>query len=683
MQKIDCIKYKPSDIEIVPSQKQNSPTGTSPEIQKSISFKDYTLPRVLDEQYESLLAIRGFDKIVRLWHIGRLPNAVIEGSLKLYLCPYCGKYKTYESLRIDHIIPVKIYTKYKIYLAGKRAAKKSLTRAKKELNDILKWSKFFKESPSAPHGSSLSECEVNNQSEKEGISTEEECYYGEESPKDGNNKNLASITEIELEQDGPLSTHDENYIQEIDSDAEEHYTDIDKMNLTDDDICWEEAYYAALFVIGGTRLDRGAKFPGRNEIVRFFREDKGFSKIENFDALSKKAASNKKNLILCCHSCNSEKGGDFEDAERYIKAAINNTTDASRALQAKLSSISKIYDNIKSLNRLSKATKATKAKEATAKIRSDYLDEIESSIKELQKKKFKKSEEDIDFSKKLYDITATNILLTYQDEIDKYNRESVNYSVVIKKQDTSWLNEYIEKNDLYRSKSFGFNSLSQPDLEKKLNRTRSINFKPVNEKYIKTKDFIPKPHVLAELTEYEIVSLKEMLSWELPCDYSVKYYEGRVCFYCLGIYEIECFEIDHINSDLKESNSGYADPDRFYTAMNNFPSNLIPICKTCNTTKGKQKLLSQYRGKVLLNYLFDIRNSSLNRYGFVESLNIENGENITFEKAMSYRDELLRSNFNHDLTIKKLGEIPDFMELKDRLNAKRKKPLFSRQDPEK
>jgi 5-methylcytosine-specific restriction endonuclease McrA len=57
--------------------------------------------------------------------------------------------------------------------------------------------------------------------------------------------------------------------------------------------------------------------------------------------------------------------------------------------------------------------------------------------------------------------------------------------------------------------------------------------------------------------------------------------EGRLCFYCLGLFRKQAFQIDHINpaSQRSETPSVYSDP-----------TNLIPVCRTCNTGKGIKSL---------------------------------------------------------------------------------------------
>ena len=52
--------------------------------------------------------------------------------------------------------------------------------------------------------------------------------------------------------------------------------------------------------------------------------------------------------------------------------------------------------------------------------------------------------------------------------------------------------------------------------------------------------------------------------------------EGRLCFYCLGLLKKQAFQLDHIHPMVGRNST-----------VSNFndPRNLIPICRTCNTTK--------------------------------------------------------------------------------------------------
>ena len=57
--------------------------------------------------------------------------------------------------------------------------------------------------------------------------------------------------------------------------------------------------------------------------------------------------------------------------------------------------------------------------------------------------------------------------------------------------------------------------------------------------------------------------------------------EGRLCFYCLGLFRKQAFQLDHINPASQRSGT---------PAVYSDPTNLIPVCRTCNTRKGIKTL---------------------------------------------------------------------------------------------
>jgi 5-methylcytosine-specific restriction endonuclease McrA len=61
--------------------------------------------------------------------------------------------------------------------------------------------------------------------------------------------------------------------------------------------------------------------------------------------------------------------------------------------------------------------------------------------------------------------------------------------------------------------------------------------------------------------------------------------EGRLCFYCLGLFKKQAFQIDHINPA-----SGRSGVPTVYSDA----TNLIPVCRSCNTAKGIKYLSTQW-----------------------------------------------------------------------------------------
>lgn len=61
--------------------------------------------------------------------------------------------------------------------------------------------------------------------------------------------------------------------------------------------------------------------------------------------------------------------------------------------------------------------------------------------------------------------------------------------------------------------------------------------------------------------------------------------ELRLCYYCLGLFKKQAFQVDHINPASMRSD---------VPAIYNDPTNLIPVCRTCNTSKSNAYLSTSW-----------------------------------------------------------------------------------------
>jgi len=78
----------------------------------------YTLPGGADvppPEIQAQYANGSFPEAVRDWHLDRIPRLTIA-AVTYILCPWCGKNKDSRSMQIDHIIPVRIYARYQLYI---------------------------------------------------------------------------------------------------------------------------------------------------------------------------------------------------------------------------------------------------------------------------------------------------------------------------------------------------------------------------------------------------------------------------------------------------------------------------------------------------------------------------------------------------------------------------------------
>ncbi|MGX9309151.1 HNH endonuclease (plasmid) [Pantoea ananatis] len=604
-----------------PEEKANLEVDTFKN-RKNVRF-EYTLPTFLEENHKSLLKISGFDKKLSLWHIERLPNVIIEGSLKLYICPYCGKKKTHESLRIDHIIPIKVYTKYKAYLASRRTAKNLISNTKALKEEILK------------HSVSVDVSLYNN------IKIDFNKYKNER------NEKLYSSEEY----NGDL----------IDSDTEVKPLSLRKENINDKTMCWEELYYAAVFANERYTKLRNQKLPVETKYVDFFAKNNNLFRDETLNDLAKKAANNSKNLIACCHSCNSSKGGEFSKAKEYIDRGINYTLE-NPGLHLKLSRIKLIYESIDKLD------DHLKEKIISEPIPNKHSEEIIKNLKKIQtdhvgNEKISAKKNDHIYMEKLYKYISQEMLFNSVGNIDRDERSGLKYSTKERKEKSK---KITMTKDLLKNNHLSDVDTMSNEQSGNMQEEKPANFNPINQMFSRTENKIQKPPILPESSSNDELRLKNILSHELSTS-EVNKYEGRVCFYCLGVYENECFEIDHINPSFKPNSQDERNtPTKklHLIARNNFPLNLIPVCKTCNATKGKNTIDFRDVEGQLLDKLINKRITSTNRYGFVDTLllNEELGK-TSFIYAKDIRTNLFESAAKFNLCRSKLKDDEAFKEL--------------------
>lgn len=86
---------------------------------------------------------------------------------------------------------------------------------------------------------------------------------------------------------------------------------------------------------------------------------------------------------------------------------------------------------------------------------------------------------------------------------------------------------------------------------------------------------------------------------------------GKICFYCLGVFESFAFEIDHISPALRINGV-----DITNNGVKNSLKNLIPVCKTCNASKSSKRLTEDLLQEFMIRrwldaYSIGMENSSL------------------------------------------------------------------------
>ncbi|MDO6406501.1 HNH endonuclease signature motif containing protein [Pantoea phytobeneficialis] len=75
---------------------------------------------------------------------------------------------------------------------------------------------------------------------------------------------------------------------------------------------------------------------------------------------------------------------------------------------------------------------------------------------------------------------------------------------------------------------------------------------------------------------------EELVNHQLRAD--LNNWTGRLCFYCLGVYQDMAFQIDHIDSRLKGRNC----------LINNTDYNLLAVCRGCNGAKSDNIITERF-----------------------------------------------------------------------------------------
>lgn len=113
-------------------------------------------------------------------------------------------------------------------------------------------------------------------------------------------------------------------------------------------------------------------------------------------------------------------------------------------------------------------------------------------------------------------------------------------------------------------------------------------------------------------------------------------FTGKLCIYCFGIYEDMTFEIDHINPGMKARS--YVQNTKASIDRSNDPTNLIAVCKSCNSAKGRTNLSQDE-----VYYTHQQEKVRRSCYHFlIEQVKKENSEGgYSLEEAMDFRSKIL------------------------------------------
>ncbi|MDW8847255.1 HNH endonuclease signature motif containing protein [Erwinia sp. MMLR14_017] len=591
----------------------------------SKTFDEYQLVEIIDKNYIDLLKIRGFEKLVGKWHKEKLPFLEITGELEFFKCPYCDRAVSAESLRIDHIIPWEVYTRYKIYLAANKKAGERASKLKRKI--------------------------IRKEAEKQPM----QARKGKSTKKNQNNINK-SIFEEDLS--------DSQYFSEPEDELENMCENILQMKPGEEDFCWLEAYYAAFLSIPGNKKGKtrsggvNEKDSGENksinpEYTAYFKINNKIFQPKDLSELKKKAANNNGNLVLCCNSCNQEKKGDFEDVREFIIRG-GNYSKGNNKLCKKFEDIESVRKKIDVLHHSVREIVVKKEKYAPY----PSGDEVNEEILKYKKQKNNSGMENTFIGNNKEKLSAMGFGHMLRDHSSEVKNKEEQYQRFINLFIHSYMNAAAEKFEDEGRVALDYSGrywLSQSRASGGRDNTRDTQCnngacqdaednvqKEAADTTAALRSLTQSDSILdSAMTDKEEEGLKAHLLKELTLEKSDSF-KGYVCFYCLGVYEEFCFEIDHIRPEMKYKGKKYkyqGDDHFHYLAMTNFPSNLIPVCKKCNGSKSDKNYKFFYHND--FTELVKNRQKTRHRYGFTDKLDSSEGNLITYQQATVKRMNLL------------------------------------------
>lgn len=583
----------------------------------STEFKNYTVGMYLENNMKALEAIankamkyndvfklKGFSPYMRAYHLKKVPVLKTVAEVNMITCPYCFSDVTLESCRVDHVIPVQVYTRYlHLLLAEKKAGEgaqdlkalqterlkvigKTLPRSeeiltsgyiqaliKKTQDDYVTVDSLSGEIRRSFSRHHLVErghneyfnlllcCHTCNSKKSNALNIDNVLMVSEAYANKKNARALAfkisSIRKV-LNKIENLSKRDFFYVTES-----------------------PEAVGMNAYFTGEGKTDPSTK--ATSSFKPFYSK----YVIDDPDILSliKKSAdiNDKRNRIHPYSPPEDENVTEKEGEEPEIKPGKRHTRG----------------DTIR------EASLSAEAETPVSEAVREYLKLISNEFENSKRSGLSASY--IDKSLKNFN-SLFNEHLTGDGADFSIIKESLEKSTELKDEGTKIKDEgTVIKDEGAEIEDKGM-EIEDEGTERKGDGTELKNDAPQE-----------KVHIKKSLLKHQITTS------------GVKTFHGKICLYCLGVYEESAFELDHIKPVSAHKHVLSA-------GLYNDVINIVAVCKTCNTSKGPRPLttdfLSERQGM--------IREAGNAFYFHLEhAINPETSENYTLEEGEDIRGNML------------------------------------------
>lgn len=529
--------------------------------------------------YKDVFKIKGFSSYMRAYHIKKLPILEAKSEVRMVNCPYCFNNVTLESCRIDHVIPVNIFTRYLVLNYVVEQVKNGATDLHAYKND----KKNKKLNESGVPSLSFNESEHYDSLSKE--STE------------GDNEHLSKrgVLRNNFAKQRIIDRGNNEYFNlllccQACNSSKSNNLDIDKSLAISEIYARKNGNPILECKIKSIRMVLHKILKLKDHHLHYVMENKKatglgpsflFDPIKNFDKLPTKEFI----PFYCSDAINKANMEEsLSNPGEFLVPFKTITVGKRKTVKRRYSSLGINSPEINALEDLEKRKKTPEGGVQISTRSATGSQDITSLSEE-------------DYNMRL----ITEYLLFYDNEITDNERAA------------------FKEKKLIKSLEYFDNSLGKHP------QGNGVDFSVVDYEISNKSTIEIESENLKDLIHAKVLFLKSQITTT-----GEQTFNGKLCLYCMGVYEEAAFELDHIKPASKIS--GTATIEKY-----NDLTNIVAVCKTCNTTKNSDYLSNNF----LVGRFNKIRDINSPYYFLVEHVNKPNSFiNYTLDEVLALRNKI-------------------------------------------